>query len=128
VASGVQALFSNTAGLHNTAVGTIALYNHTTGHSNTALGYQAGYNVTTGSNNIEVGSLGTSADANTIRIGTQGAQSATYIAGISGSPMTGADVVVSSSGRLGVLPSSARFKRDIQLLDARNRGCGNCVR
>jgi len=117
VASGVQALFSNTAGLHNTALGTIALYNHTTGHSNTALGYQAGYNVTTGSNNIEVGSLGTSADANTIRIGTQGTQSATYIAGVSGTPMTGADVVVSSTGRLGVLPSSARFKRGIQPLD-----------
>jgi len=87
-----------------------------------ALGYQAGYNVTTGSNNIEVGSLGTSADANTIRIGTQGTQSATYIAGISGTPMTGADVVVSSSGRLGVLPSSARFTRDIQPLDERSRG------
>jgi hypothetical protein len=122
VASGVQALFSNTVGLHNTAVGTIALYHHTTGHSNTALGYQSGYNVTTGSNNIEVGSTGTSADANTIRLGTQGTQKATYIAGISGTPMTGADVVVSSTGRLGVLPSSARFKRDIQPLNNRSQG------
>jgi hypothetical protein len=101
VASGVQALFNNTTGFHNTAVGTIGLYNHTTGHSNTALGYQAGYNVTTGSNNVDIGSLGTSADANTIRIGTQGTQTATYIEGISGTAMTGADVVVSRQRSLG---------------------------
>ena len=66
--------------------------------------------------------MGTGAEANTIRIGTQGTQSATFIAGISGAVMSGADVVVSSSGRLGVLPSSARFKRDIQPLDERSRG------
>jgi hypothetical protein len=119
VASGVQALFENTSGFHNTAVGTITLYNNS-GHSNTALGYQAGYNITTGSNNIEVGSLGTSADANTIRIGTQGRQTATYIAGVSGTAMTGADVVVSSTGRLGVLPSSVRYKRDIQPMSDRS--------
>ena len=61
-------------------------------------------------------------DANTIRLGTQGTQKATYIAGISGTAMNGADVVVSSSGQLGVLTSSARFKRDIQPLDERSRG------
>ena len=36
--------------------------------------------------------------------------------------MTGADVVVSSSGRLGVLPSSARYKKDIRLMDERSHG------
>jgi hypothetical protein len=42
--------------------------------------------------------------------------------------MTGADVVVSSSGRLSVLPSSAQFKRDIQPLGIAVVGCGTCVR
>jgi hypothetical protein len=36
-----------------------------------------------------------------------------FIAGISGTTVTGADVAVSSSGQLGVASSSARFKRDI---------------
>jgi hypothetical protein len=79
-------------------------------------------NIDIGGNNIAIGSLGSAADANTIRIGTQGTQKATYIAGISGTPMRDADVVVSRSGRLGVLPSSARFKRDIQPLDERSQG------
>jgi hypothetical protein len=60
------------------------------------------------------------ADNATIRLGTQGTQTATYIAGIFGSPMTGGDVVVNGSGRLGVLSSSARYKRDIQPLDERS--------
>jgi hypothetical protein len=120
-ASGVQALYKNTSGFHNTAVGDSALHNNTTGHSNIGIGFNGGFNLT-GSNNIEVGSLGTGSDANTIRLGTQGTQTATYIAGISGTAMTGADVVVSSSGRLGVLPSSARYKKDIQSLSNRSQG------
>jgi hypothetical protein len=61
-------------------------------------------------------------ESNTIRIGTQGTQKATYITGIYGVPMTGADVVVSSSGRLGVLQSSIRYKRDIQPINNRSQG------
>ena len=118
-ASGVDALFLNTTGFHNTAIGDSALHNNTTGHSNIGIGFNGGYNLT-GSNNIEVGSTGTSADNNTIRLGTQGTQSATYIAGISGTSMSGADVVVNSSGRLGVLPSSARYKKDIRPMDEHN--------
>ena len=120
VGDGTLALSNNTTGSRNTATGNSALYKNTSGQSNIAVGFQAGYNLTTGSNNIEVGSLGTSADANTIRLGTQGTQKATYIAGISGTPMTGADVVVSGSGRLGVLPSSARYKKDIRPMDEHN--------
>jgi hypothetical protein len=83
-------------------------------------------NVTNGSNNIEVGSPGAAAGANTIRIGTQGIQKATYIAGISGTAMTGAHVVVSSSGRLACSRpqpiSSATFNRwAIAVV-----GCGSC--
>ena len=113
-ASGVDALFVNTTGFHNTAVGDSALHNNKTGHGNIGIGFNGGFNLT-GSNNIEIGSTGTSADNNTIRLG--GTQTATYIAGISGTAMTGADVVVSSSGRLGVLPSSARYKSGIQPLN-----------
>jgi hypothetical protein len=36
--------------------------------------------------------------------------------------MKGADVVVSSTGRLGVVPSSARYKKDIQSLNNRSQG------
>ena len=122
-ASGVDALLNNTTGFHNTAVGDSALHSNTTGHSNIGVGFNGGFNLT-GSNNIEVGSSGTSSDNNTIRLGTQGTQTATYIAGISGTAMSGADVVVSSSGRLGVLPSSARYKEDIQAMGERSQGLG----
>ena len=55
---------------------------NTTGSNNIALGFQAGSNLTTGSNNVDIGNLGVAAESNTIRIGTQGTQTATFIAGI----------------------------------------------
>jgi hypothetical protein len=122
MASGLQALYSNNSGYRNTAAGTVSLYSNTTGHNNIGVGWGAGANITGGSNNIELGAAGSSSDANTIRIGTQGTHNATYIAGISGSSVTGADVVVSTTGKLGVLPSSIRYKRDIQALDSRSQG------
>jgi len=49
------------------------------------------------------------------RIGTQGTQTATYIAGIRGVPITGAMAVgINANGQLGVRPSSARYKEAIQ--------------
>jgi hypothetical protein len=119
-----NALYSST-GSENTASGVNALFGNTTGQSNIGLGYQAGYNLTTGNNNIEIGSQGTASDDSTIRIGTQGTQSAIYIAGITGTPVTGGqavNVVVSSSGQLGVRPSSARYKKDIQPLSSHSQG------
>jgi hypothetical protein len=113
-AVGSRALYSNNAGFDNTVVGVAALYHNTSGANNIALGAAAGTNITTGSQNIEIGNQETTGDANTIRIGTQGQQTATFIAGISAAGVTGADVLVSSSGRLGVPTSSARFKRDIR--------------
>jgi trimeric autotransporter adhesin len=53
------------------------------------LGDNAGFNLTTGSNNIEIGNKGVAGEANTIRIGKQGTQTATYIAGISGATVAG---------------------------------------
>jgi vacuolar-type H+-ATPase subunit I/STV1 len=48
-----------------------------------------------------------------IRIGAQGTQTGTYIAGISSAQITGAAVYVTSSGQLGVLASSERYKTAI---------------
>jgi trimeric autotransporter adhesin len=116
-ADGDDALYSNTTGEANTACGVSALYFNTTGNFNTAIGISAGSSITTGSNNIVIANRGTAGQSNTIEIGVQGTQTSTFIAGISGSAITGADVVVNSSGRLGVVASSARYKRDIRDMD-----------
>lgn len=55
-------------------------------------------------------------EANTIRIGKEGTQAVTFIAGIDGAAVAGASVVVSSNGQLGVAPSSQRFKKDVQAI------------
>jgi hypothetical protein len=115
-AMGGRALFMNTSGNFNTAVGVNALFN-TTGLNNVAIGHQAGINVTTGSNNIDIGAFGGSGDSQTIRIGRPDLQNSTFIAGIFGAPMSGNVVVVNSSGKLGVVPSSARFKDNIEPMD-----------
>ena len=116
-ANGLNALFGNTTGLSNTANGFRALCRNTTGGSNIALGFQAGVNLTTGSNNIDIGAPGVAAEANTIRIGTQGTHTRTFIAGIQGGPATGTSVVVNPNGRLGTVASSQRFKNDIKPMD-----------
>jgi hypothetical protein len=89
-----------------------------------AIGALAGNDLTNGNSNIDISNRGVAAESNTIRIGTQGTafgqQTAVYIAGITGSPVTGSDVVISSAGQVGVLASSARYKRDIHPLDSRS--------
>jgi hypothetical protein len=115
-AIGNQALSSNGVGDNNTAVGWGAL-GSSSGHDNIALGFGAGVLLAAGDNNIDIGNQGTSADTNTIRIGTQNTQLGTFIAGISGTAVTGATVVVNGNGQLGVAPSSARFKDDIKPMD-----------
>jgi hypothetical protein len=114
-ANGVVALYTNTSGNSNTAVGHSALLNNTTGGSNIALGDSAGSSLTTGSNNIDIGHVGVAGELGNIRIGTSGTQSATFIAGIRGVAIAGAQPVgVNASGQLGVRPSSARFKEGIK--------------
>jgi hypothetical protein len=114
-ASGDSALYFNETGVNNTATGYIALFNNTTGSDNIALGNQAGQNLTMGNFNIDIGNPGVADESNTIRIGTQGTQTKTFIAGIRGTPITGGVVVgVNSSGQLGVKPSSARYKEAIR--------------
>ena len=117
-ANGDAALESNTTGGGNTAEGFQALFHNTTGLSNIALGSSAGANLTTGSNNIDIGNQGIAAEANIIRIGTVGTQTKTFIAGIHGATASGgAAVFVNSSGELGTLTSSARFKDEIKPMD-----------
>jgi Chaperone of endosialidase len=115
-ATGWQALFNNT-GDNNTSNGAFALYSNTTGGGNIALGFNAGTNLTTGDNNIDIGNEGVADEANTIRIGASGDQTRTFIAGISGTAVTGVAVRVSSSGQLGTAPSSKRFKDEIKPMD-----------
>ena len=116
-ANGFWALANNTSGSFNTAYGWEALQFNTSGFDNIALGFAAGVNISTGANNIEIGNSGNSGDDSTIRIGTQGTQTATFIAGISGTTVSGSAVTVNSNGRLGVAPSSQRFKQDIHSMD-----------
>ena len=116
-ANGVNALFFNTTGHDNTAVGLNALINNTTGSNNIALGATAGSKLTTGGNNIDIGAAGLAGDANTMRIGKQGTQKNTFVAGIFGTAVTGSQVVVNSNGKLGVAASSARFKKAIKPMD-----------
>ena len=129
----VAGLGANTTGNANTSVGTGALASNTTGNSNTALGFFAGYNTSgntniavgylagqysVGDNNIDIGNVGGADDSGFIRIGTTGMQSATFVAGIRGVPITGAQPVgVNASGQLGIRASSARFKEAINSMD-----------
>jgi hypothetical protein len=113
-ASGAGALSSNTTGNANTASGNNALQFNTTGSDNIAEGELAGIKVTTGSFNIDIGNTGVADDSNTIRIGTQGAQTATYIAGIRGNNrVNGLPILINAQGELGVSSSSERFKTAI---------------
>ena len=123
-AMGNAALFQNT-GNNNTAAGSQALLMSTTGSNNIAIGFAAGLNVTTGSNNIHIGNQGLPADTALIRIGTEGTQTATFIAGISGVPVTGVPVMVDGNGQLGVdAASSRRVKDDIRDMDDASAGLG----
>jgi hypothetical protein len=117
-AVGFDALLDNSTGNSNAAVGTSALSGNTTGSDNIAMGYQAGFRLTTGSNNIDFGNVGVAGESGTIRLGTPGTHAAAYIAGISTSHLTGAAVYVNSSGQLGVLASSERYKTAISPMAA----------
>jgi len=114
-AVGNTALFRNTTGNNNTAVGNSALFGNTTGNGNIALGDGAGTNNITGGRSIYIGNPGTRTDSSLIRIGTQGIQTATYVAGISGATVpTGVAVIIDTDGHLGTVVSSARVKEAIK--------------
>ena len=114
-ADGAFALLDNTTGGRNTATGRFVLLNNTTGAFNVALGTSADQNLTTGDRNIDIGNLGVADEGNTIRIGTTGDQTVTYIAGIAGQTVGagGSTCYVDNDGKLGVFLSARRFKTDI---------------
>ena len=114
-ADGAFALFNNSTGQDSTAVGRRSLASNTTGNWNIALGSFAGNNLTTGDYNIDIGHRGYARESKTIRIGTEGTQEATFIAGISGATVAGGvTAIVDANGQLGTISSSRRFKDDIE--------------
>ncbi len=84
----------------NTSIGYDSISN--TGAAQcTAVGYQAGNNYTTTETNnicIGYGVLGTTGESNTMRLGDPGTIDACYIAGVANTPVTSAQVVLTSSG------------------------------
>ncbi len=121
-ASGYSALSANTTGSNNTAFGYSAL-SANTGGNNIALGSAAGRKLTTGNQNIDIGNIGVAGESRTIRIGTAVDQTATFIAGISGSTVAGGvGVVVDTNGHLGTVVSSARFKEAIKPMAKASEG------
>jgi len=104
-ANGDDALSANTTGNFNTTDGAHSLENNSTGSANTALGFGAGNNVTTAGNVICIGS------------GVVGANvsNSCYIGSIFGQTSSGgAAVFINSSGKLGTITSSRRFKEEIR--------------
>ena len=131
-AVGANAGFLLTSGMHNTALGAGALSANMTGTSNVAIGASAlsdnrgsnniaigtaaGQNATHNvSNSILIGHLGAGAsDSNTIRIGTS--QTRAFVAGIANeivAPNSVAVLIDPTTGQLGTVPSSRRYKEDI---------------
>jgi hypothetical protein len=82
------------------------------------VGKNAGVNLTTGSSNIDIGNVGVAGESKIIRIGKQGLQANTYIAGISWVTVpTGVPVIVDADGHLGTTTSFGRFKEAIKPMD-----------
>src|SRR5262249_2123582 len=103
---GVNALFSNTSGINNTACGDFALNGSTTGSGNIALGTNAGASVTTANGVICIGAAGDNVD------------NSCYIGQIFGATSTnGLGVFVNVDGKLGTTTSSQRFKEAIKPMD-----------
>jgi trimeric autotransporter adhesin len=116
--TGFNALLSNKVGNNNVTAGVDSLEFSTSGNNNIGVGANSGFNLTTGSNNIDIGNGGVAGESAKIRIGKQGTQNGTFIAGIYGIAVTGSPVVVNSGGKLGVgTTSSARFKQAIKPME-----------
>ena len=117
-AFGAFALSSNLDGENNIAIGDSSLVNKVSGSSNTVIGDSAGSDLADGNDNIYIGASaasGITSESSTIRIGDPAFISACYMAGINGQTSTdGAAVFINSTGKLGTLTSSARFKEDIK--------------
>lgn len=114
-ATGREALYTNVSGSNNVATGYQSLWS-STGSNNVAIGAQAGKNATNGNNNIYISHQGFAGEGGTIRIGSGGIQTSTFIAGIRGATTgvtDGITVLIDSNGQLGTVSSSRRYKEDI---------------
>jgi hypothetical protein len=124
VADGVNALFSNQTGADNTAVGTEALF-ASTGAQNVALGSGAGLDLTSGSDNVDIANSGRAGESKVIRIGTKGTQRKAFLAGVSGTAVSGSaePVVVNAQGQLGTASGARSLGSDeaVAELMAENR-------
>jgi hypothetical protein len=119
-AIGLSALTNNTTGSGNTVLGENALVSETTGSNNIAIGLDAGSKLTSGNDNIYLGVESAVSESKTMRLGQD--QTHTFVAGIAGHPLIGSQVVVTAAGQLGIVASSARFKRDIQAMGEGSQG------
>jgi hypothetical protein len=97
-------------------VGQSALSANTTGTNNIAIGRLAGLQPTGSTSSIFIGNQGFAGDTATIKIGTQGTQATAFMAGISGVTVANSAAVLidTSTGQLGTVSSSRRYKADIQ--------------
>ncbi len=107
-AVGAWAAYNSITG-SNTAIGLQALYGNQTGNGNIAIGVYAGGVPAAGNNNIHIGNAGLAKDNNVIRIGTQGTQKFTQIAGIYNTKLPaggGQFVMVNAKGQLGIVSTT----------------------
>ena len=111
-ATGDEALGNNTNGSFSTADGAHALENNT-GTGNTALGFAAGANVTTATNVICLGAGVLGANQN----------NSCFIGNVFNQTSPGGTAVfVNSSGKLGTITSSRRFKEEIEPMAQASEG------
>ncbi len=136
VAVGRESLAILGAGSQNTSVGNNALHSISTGNNNVAVGYSAGSAYVTGSesSNICIGSTGTNAESNALRLGTQGAsggqQNKCYIAGITGVTTSLSKLVTinASTSQMGVATDINTSDNNLTigtLMPARTTGTSN---
>jgi hypothetical protein len=136
IAIGFRAAQALTSGSSNIAIGTSTIGNASattanqnvvighqaadallTGASNIIIGYQAGLNYTSSeSSNILIGHAGVTAESDTIRIGDGATQTSCYVTGVVGATVASSAAVLinTSTGQLGTVPSSRRFKDNIE--------------
>ena len=120
---GDRGLLLTTTGGFNTAIGEAAMLNNDTGSSNVAIGVQALGNNISGNNNIVLGNVAgsgvtTANDVICIGAGGENVDSSCYIGGIFNATSSGGTAVfINSSGKLGTITSSQRFKEHIKPME-----------
>lgn len=130
-AVGMQALRALSTGSFNTAMGYDAMHSAvgsrntsfghralrgTLGNDNIAVGNDAGANITAGSNNIVIGNAGAATDSGTIRVGTVGTHTATFVSGIANTNLASGSAVYidTTTGQLGTMMSTVKVKTNIK--------------